>query len=100
MGEVIDEDEKTDRIERHSIGHHYTMMLGAGEYLDPTQYGNFGRFLNHSCDPNCETQKWDVLGEQRMVSEALFGFVFRATTNRRTHRRASSQNETFQKAKI
>lgn len=67
VGEVIDEDEKTERIETHTMGHHYTMMLGAGEYLDPTQYGNFGRFLNHSCDPNCETQKWDVLGEAKMV---------------------------------
>ena len=25
--------------------------------------GNLGRFINHSCDPNCETQKWVVNGE-------------------------------------
>lgn len=25
--------------------------------------GNLGRFINHSCDPNCETQKWVVHGE-------------------------------------
>lgn len=22
-----------------------------------------GRFINHSCDPNCETQKWNVGAE-------------------------------------
>ena len=25
--------------------------------------GNPARFINHSCDPNCETQKWLVRGE-------------------------------------
>ena len=25
--------------------------------------GNLGRFINHSCEPNCETQKWVVHGE-------------------------------------
>ncbi len=27
------------------------------------QQGNTARFINHSCDPNCETQKWLVKGE-------------------------------------
>lgn len=25
--------------------------------------GALGRFINHSCEPNCETQKWVVHGE-------------------------------------
>lgn len=25
--------------------------------------GALGRFINHSCRPNCETQKWMVRGE-------------------------------------
>lgn len=25
--------------------------------------GNVARFINHSCEPNCETQKWMVRGE-------------------------------------
>jgi hypothetical protein len=28
-----------------------------------TLQGNLGRFINHSCEPNCETQKWVVHGE-------------------------------------
>lgn len=25
--------------------------------------GNISRFINHSCEPNCETQKWLIRGE-------------------------------------
>ena len=30
-----------------------------------------GRFVNHSCDPNCEMQKWSVNGLFRMALFAL-----------------------------
>ena len=68
VGDVIDEEEKTRRLEEGGVRHHYTMLLDSAnsEYIDPSRAGNFGRFLNHSCEPNCETQKWDVLGEPRM----------------------------------
>ena len=46
--------------------HFYVMKLGAREYLDAGQRGGLARFINHSCDPNCETQTWDVAGEQRI----------------------------------
>lgn len=41
----------------------YLMRTTNGEVIDPTFVGNIARFINHSCDPNCETQKWNVLGE-------------------------------------
>lgn len=41
----------------------YMMTLGGSEVIDPTAKGNMARFINHSCDPSCETQKWNVLGE-------------------------------------
>ena len=28
-----------------------------------SEQGGYGRFINHSCSPNCETQKWLVRGE-------------------------------------
>ncbi len=33
--------------------------------------GALGRFINHSCDPNCETQKWVVRGELAIGLYAL-----------------------------
>jgi hypothetical protein len=68
VGEILDEEEKTRRLDLGGVRHHYTMLLDNThlEYIDPSCAGNFGRFLNHSCEPNCETQKWQVLGEHRM----------------------------------
>ncbi|XP_078441312.1 SET domain group 26 isoform X2 [Wolffia australiana] len=37
-----------------------------GESIDATKKGNLARFINHSCQPNCETRKWTVLGEVRV----------------------------------
>lgn len=39
------------------------MKLSSKEVIDPTEKGNIARFINHSCDPNCRTEKWNVLGE-------------------------------------
>ncbi|MCQ2818320.1 MAG: SET domain-containing protein-lysine N-methyltransferase [archaeon] len=41
----------------------YLMTLGKNEVIDPTVRGNWARLINHSCQPNCETQKWHVQGE-------------------------------------
>jgi len=41
----------------------YLMSISKNEVIDPTYKGNLARFINHSCEPNCETQKWHVLGE-------------------------------------
>ena len=40
------------------------LSLGVGFQCDlRMDRGNIARFINHSCDPNCITQKWNVLGE-------------------------------------
>lgn len=31
--------------------------------LDAKHMGSVARFANHSCQPTCELQKWNVLGE-------------------------------------
>lgn len=41
----------------------YLMKIHKTFVIDPTYKGSMARFINHSCDPNCETQKWNVLGE-------------------------------------
>jgi SET domain-containing protein len=40
----------------------YFMSLGDGLMLDAKAMGSIARFANHSCDPNCELQKWIVQG--------------------------------------
>ena len=39
--------------------------------IDAGPKGNLSRFMNHSCDPNCETQKWMVNGDVRVGLFAL-----------------------------
>ncbi|EEC73388.1 hypothetical protein OsI_07633 [Oryza sativa Indica Group] len=43
--------------------HFYFMALNGGEVIDACTKGNLGRFINHSCSPNCRTEKWMVNGE-------------------------------------
>ena len=38
--------------------HHYCLNLDSGAMIDGYRMGNIGRFVNHSCKPNCEVQKW------------------------------------------
>lgn len=42
------------------------MSLGPNQLIDATEKGNASRFINHSCDPNCEIQKWQT-GDQYSV---------------------------------
>ncbi|CAK9296096.1 unnamed protein product [Gordionus sp. m RMFG-2023] len=42
------------------------MSLKQSQIIDATNKGSYSRFINHSCDPNCETQKWTVNGKLRI----------------------------------
>lgn len=69
VGEVLDPDEFENRAEHYSKDkniHYYFMSLRADAVIDATQKGNISRFINHSCEPNAETQKWTVNGELRI----------------------------------
>ena len=46
--------------------HHYCLNLDSGLVIDGYRMGNLSRFVNHSCEPNCEVQKWNVNGCYRM----------------------------------
>jgi hypothetical protein len=63
-GEVITASECSSRMygmtEKNDF---YFASLGGGLMLDAKNMGSVARFANHSCDPNCELQKWNVLGE-------------------------------------
>ncbi|KAH8411302.1 hypothetical protein KR215_001798 [Drosophila sulfurigaster] len=69
VGEVIDSEEFERRQHSYSLDrnrHYYFMALRGEAIIDATAKGNISRYINHSCDPNAETQKWTVNGELRI----------------------------------
>jgi hypothetical protein len=75
IGEVLQVDDWIDRQKSeppNSGKHFYTMELVSPDYfVDASRKGNEARLINHSCDPNLETQKWSVRGEPRIGLFAL-----------------------------
>jgi hypothetical protein len=55
-GKRISWDEATERAERSGQPVNYTLFftLDDGRVIDGGDEGNDARFINHSCDPNCE----------------------------------------------
>lgn len=60
---------KADHAQRKRTKCQYTIDIGADgrrfpvQAIDPRYYGNQTRFINHSCNPNCETMSWIVARE-------------------------------------
>ena len=50
---------------RLKYNHQYFMALHGDTIVDATERGNDSRFINHSCEPNSETQK---VGDQLFTS--------------------------------
>ena len=55
-GEIIDADEASARYDDDSMERHHTFLFGltSGAFIDGGSKGNAARFINHSCEPNCE----------------------------------------------
>uniref|UniRef100_A0A0E0KQQ1 Ubiquitinyl hydrolase 1 n=1 Tax=Oryza punctata TaxID=4537 RepID=A0A0E0KQQ1_ORYPU len=67
-GEVISWKEakrRSQAYENQDLTDAYIIYLNADESIDATKKGSLARFINHS-QPNCETRKWNVLGEVRV----------------------------------
>lgn len=73
VGEVVTEREFKDRMATLYTNdiHHYCLHLDGGLVIDGHRMGSDCRFVNHSCEPNCEIQKWSVNGLSRMALFAL-----------------------------
>ncbi|XP_012450901.1 histone-lysine N-methyltransferase ASHH1 isoform X1 [Gossypium raimondii] len=68
-GEVISWKEakrRSQAYENQGLKDAFIISLNGSESIDATKKGNLARFINHSCQPNCETRKWTVLGEIRV----------------------------------
>ncbi|XP_029316667.1 histone-lysine N-methyltransferase NSD2 isoform X2 [Cottoperca gobio] len=69
IGELIDEEECRARIkyaQENNISDFYMLTIDKDRIIDAGPKGNYSRFMNHSCQPNCETQKWTVNGDTRV----------------------------------
>lgn len=51
-------DKRQQQYEALGIVHFYLMSLSNELVLDATRAGSMGRFINHSAQPNCITEKW------------------------------------------
>ncbi|XP_017278982.1 histone-lysine N-methyltransferase ASH1L isoform X2 [Kryptolebias marmoratus] len=73
LGEVVSEQEFRNRMMQQYFSHsgHYCLNLDSGMVIDSYRMGNEARFINHSCEPNCEMQKWSVNGVYRIGLFAL-----------------------------
>ena len=74
VGEVVDQEQMGRRAEKYAkLGqpHFYFMTLRPNQIIDATCKGNLSRFMNHSCSPNSETQKWIVGGRIKIGLFAL-----------------------------
>ena len=56
IGERISSEEGDERYDDSAMGRHHTFLfsLDDGTVVDAAVGGNEARFINHSCDPNCE----------------------------------------------
>ncbi|KAL6113931.1 nsd3 [Pungitius sinensis] len=105
VGEVIDAEECQQRIKRAHENHvadFYMLTLTKDRVIDAGPKGNSSRFMNHSCRPNCETQKWTVNGDVRIGlftlcdveadTELTFNYNLHCVGNRRSSCHCGSDN--------
>lgn len=73
VGDVISSSEFKNRMNtKYSDDtHHYGIHIESGYVIDARDMGNESRFINHSCQPNCEVQKWIVNGLPCMAIFAI-----------------------------
>lgn len=59
--DIVTAADKSDRCE-------VVWEMGDGKhYIDGQHAGNIARFINHSCDGNCQTDKWKLGSEHRVA---------------------------------
>ncbi|PVH37008.1 hypothetical protein PAHAL_6G218300 [Panicum hallii] len=77
VGEVIDDamcDDRLQDMRQRRDQNFYMCKVSKDFVIDATFRGNACRFLNHSCQPNCRLEKWQVKGKTRLgvfASEAI-----------------------------
>lgn len=56
VGELLSSAELNVRYDKDTLerGHTFVFHVADDTYIDAVREGNDSRFINHSCDPNCE----------------------------------------------
>jgi SET domain-containing protein len=69
IGERITDEEAEERYDDEGMERHHTFLfsLEDGTCLDAANVGNDAKYINHSCDPNCEA----INEEGRIFIEAM-----------------------------
>ncbi|XP_076897473.1 histone-lysine N-methyltransferase ASHR3-like [Bidens hawaiensis] len=69
VGEAIDDalcEKRFWDMKGKRVTNFYVVAVRKDLNIDAQFKGNESRFINHSCDPNCIMEKWDVNGETRL----------------------------------
>ncbi len=68
-GEIITDDEADRRYDDEKMDRHHTFLFAVdvNHVIDGARRGNDARYINHSCDPNCEA----VIEDNRVYIDAL-----------------------------
>ena len=68
-GEIITDEEADRRYDDEKMDRHHTFLFSVdvNHVIDGGRRGNLSRFINHSCNPNCEA----VIEENRVYIDAL-----------------------------
>ncbi len=69
IGERIGPDEEAKRYDEDNMDRHHTFLFAVDDKttIDGGRFGNDSRFINHSCEPNCES----VDDQGRIYIEAI-----------------------------
>ena len=69
LGERVSHKVADDRYEQKEVddGHTFLFIVDRGVVIDAGVDGNEARFINHGCDPNCES----VIEDRRVFVEAI-----------------------------
>lgn len=105
VGELIDEAECNRRMEmKMDKGDNcfYFLTIDKERIIDAGPAANHARFMNHSCQPNCETQKWVVNGQTKVGlfaicdipagTELTFNYNLDCRGNEKMQCRCNSEN--------
>lgn len=72
LGEAVTQVEFEKR-NQEPLRHSFMLFVGEKCFhgIDPTDYGNYTRFINHSCRPNCVAETWLSQGQWKVFFHTL-----------------------------